>query len=123
MLSHLRPALVMLLGFSLLTGIAYPYAITGLAQVTALAPTGAEAEMRAKAALLSGPSRAAEWLPHGGLIVADDGRLEVLPAAAHFTHLGMAGGQGAHQAAPQPAGRPGHDIGGIGHFPGLVAPA
>ena len=33
MLSHLRPALVMLLGFSLLTGIAYPYAITGLAQV------------------------------------------------------------------------------------------
>jgi K+-transporting ATPase ATPase C chain len=33
MLSHLRPAIVMLLGFSLLTGIAYPYAITGLAQV------------------------------------------------------------------------------------------
>ena len=33
MLSHLRPALVMLLGFSLLTGIAYPYAVTGLAQV------------------------------------------------------------------------------------------
>jgi K+-transporting ATPase ATPase C chain len=33
MLSHLRPALVMLLGFSLLTGVAYPYAVTGLAQV------------------------------------------------------------------------------------------
>jgi K+-transporting ATPase ATPase C chain len=33
MLSHLRPALVMLLGFSLLTGVAYPYLITGLAQV------------------------------------------------------------------------------------------
>ncbi len=33
MLSHLRPAIVMLLGFSLLTGIAYPYLITGLAQV------------------------------------------------------------------------------------------
>ena len=32
MLSHLRPALVLLLGFSLLTGIAYPYLITGLAQ-------------------------------------------------------------------------------------------
>jgi len=33
MLTHLRPALVMLLGFSLLTGVAYPYVITGLAQV------------------------------------------------------------------------------------------
>ena len=32
MLTHLRPALVMLLGFSLLTGVAYPYLITGLAQ-------------------------------------------------------------------------------------------
>jgi K+-transporting ATPase ATPase C chain len=32
MLSHLRPALVLLLGFSLLTGIAYPYLITGIAQ-------------------------------------------------------------------------------------------
>ncbi len=33
MLSHLRPALVLLLGFSLITGIAYPYLITGIAQV------------------------------------------------------------------------------------------
>ena len=33
MFTHLRPALVMLLGFSLLTGIAYPYLITGIAQV------------------------------------------------------------------------------------------
>jgi K+-transporting ATPase ATPase C chain len=33
MLSHLRPALVLLLGFSLLTGIAYPYLITGIATV------------------------------------------------------------------------------------------
>jgi K+-transporting ATPase ATPase C chain len=33
MVSHLRPALVLLLGFSLLTGIAYPYLITGIAQV------------------------------------------------------------------------------------------
>jgi potassium-transporting ATPase KdpC subunit len=33
MLTHLRPALVMLLGFSLLTGVAYPYLITGIAQV------------------------------------------------------------------------------------------
>jgi K+-transporting ATPase ATPase C chain len=33
MLTHLRPALVLLIGFSLLTGIAYPYLVTGLAQV------------------------------------------------------------------------------------------
>ena len=33
MLSHLRPALVLLLGFSLITGLAYPYVITGLAQL------------------------------------------------------------------------------------------
>ena len=32
MLHHLRPAIVLLLGFSLLTGIVYPFAITGLAQ-------------------------------------------------------------------------------------------
>ena len=33
MLTHLRPALVLLLGFSLITGLAYPYVVTGLAQV------------------------------------------------------------------------------------------
>jgi thiamine biosynthesis lipoprotein len=53
-------------------------AYTGVAQVTALAPSGAEAEARAKAALLSGPAGAAAWLPHGGLIVDDDGRCRVV---------------------------------------------
>jgi FAD:protein FMN transferase len=53
-------------------------AYTGVAQVTALAPSGAEAEARAKAALLSGPAAAADWLPHGGLIVDDDGRCRVV---------------------------------------------
>ncbi|MBV9309837.1 MAG: FAD:protein FMN transferase [Solirubrobacterales bacterium] len=47
-------------------------AFTGLIQVTALAPSGIEAEALSKAALLSGPERAADWLPHGGVIVFED---------------------------------------------------
>lgn len=33
MLAHLRPAIVMVAGFTLLTGVAYPLAVTGIAQV------------------------------------------------------------------------------------------
>lgn len=33
MLNHFRPALTLLLGFSLLTGVAYPLAVTGIAQL------------------------------------------------------------------------------------------
>ena len=47
---------------------------TGLVQVTAVAPTAAEAEARAKAALLAGPDGAAERLARwGGLVFDDDG--------------------------------------------------
>jgi thiamine biosynthesis lipoprotein len=53
-------------------------AFTGVVQVTALAPTAIEAEMRSKAALLSGPDRAAGWLPHGGVVVFDDGSHRVV---------------------------------------------
>jgi thiamine biosynthesis lipoprotein len=54
-------------------------AYTGLVQVTALAPTAADAEVRAKAALLSGPEQARQWLePHGGAMVFDDGSHAVL---------------------------------------------
>jgi thiamine biosynthesis lipoprotein len=52
-------------------------AYTGIVQVTALAPTALLAEIRAKAAILSGPRAASEWLPDGGVIVFDDGSHEV----------------------------------------------
>ncbi|MDX6638326.1 MAG: FAD:protein transferase [Solirubrobacterales bacterium] len=48
-------------------------AFTGIVQVTALAPTAFEAEVRAKAAVLAGSAGAGDFLPHGGLIVFDDG--------------------------------------------------
>ena len=50
-------------------------AFTGVTQVTAIAATGLLAETYAKAALLSGPAEAADWLPHGGVIVLDGGRV------------------------------------------------
>jgi FAD:protein FMN transferase len=53
-------------------------AFTGVVQATAIAPTALEAEIRAKAAVLSGPDGARRWLPDGGLIVADDGGFEVV---------------------------------------------
>ena len=56
-------------------------AFTGVVQATALAPTAARAEVLAKAALLSGPARAAEWLTHGGIVITDDGRRQVIGPA------------------------------------------
>ena len=53
-------------------------AYTGVVQVTAIAPTALEAEMRAKAALLSADDG---WLPYGGVIVRDDGSVQVKTAA------------------------------------------
>jgi FAD:protein FMN transferase len=53
-------------------------AYTGIVQVTALAPSALEAEVRAKAALLSGPGAAIRWLTDGGVIVFDDGGHEAL---------------------------------------------
>jgi thiamine biosynthesis lipoprotein len=57
-------------------------AFTGIVQATALAPTALEAELRSKAALLSGPEGARVWLVHGGLIVYDDGTFELLEVPA-----------------------------------------
>ncbi len=51
---------------------------TGIVQVTAIAPTALEAELWAKAALLSADDA---WLPHGGVLVRDDGSVQVKTAA------------------------------------------
>ena len=53
-------------------------AFTGVVQVTALARTAAEAEVLAKAALLSGPREAPRWLAHGGVIVFEDRSFELV---------------------------------------------
>jgi thiamine biosynthesis lipoprotein len=53
-------------------------AFTGVVQATALAPSGLEAEARAKAALLAGRGRSLDWLPHGGLVVYDDGAHDLI---------------------------------------------
>jgi thiamine biosynthesis lipoprotein len=51
---------------------------TGLVSVTALAPTALEAETLAKAALLGGPGAAGALLAeHGGVLVHDDGDIEL----------------------------------------------
>jgi thiamine biosynthesis lipoprotein len=55
-------------------------AYTGIVQATALAPSAAEAEVRAKAAILSGPQGAARWLSGGGAVVLDNGSCHVLAA-------------------------------------------
>ena len=52
-------------------------AFTGIVQATALAPSALMAEVYAKSALLAGPDRAPEWLPHGGVLVYDGGAAEV----------------------------------------------
>ena len=56
---------------------------TGLVAVTAVAGSALEAEVLAKAALLSGPLRARRLLRRrGGVLQHDDGRVEVVPAPA-----------------------------------------
>jgi thiamine biosynthesis lipoprotein len=65
-------------------------AFTGVVQATALAPTALLAEIHAKAALLSGPEHAAEWLPHGGVVIRDDGRVDVVAAERSPGQLAVA---------------------------------
>ncbi len=60
-------------------------AFTGVVQVTALAPSALLAEIRAKAAILSGPRAAGAWLPDGGVIVFDDGSHRTIEPPAGVT--------------------------------------
>jgi len=66
-------------------------AFTGIAQATAIAPTASLAEVRAKAALLSGPRQAPSWLPDGGVIVLDDGSHHVFAPPARVALAALAG--------------------------------
>jgi thiamine biosynthesis lipoprotein len=74
-------------------------AFTGIVQVTALAPSALEAEVRAKAALLAGPQAAATHLPHGGVVVFDDGSHRLIEPPLHLTATKPAGL--AHPQTPQ----------------------
>jgi thiamine biosynthesis lipoprotein len=53
-------------------------AFTGVVQATALAATATDAEIRAKAAILSGPRKGLGWLRDGGVMVFDDGTFQVI---------------------------------------------
>ncbi len=66
-------------------------AFTGIVQVTALAPSALVAEIQAKAAILSGPRRAPQWLPGGGVIVFDDGSHEVVQPPVEVTLSQLSG--------------------------------
>lgn len=74
-------------------------AFTGIVQVTALAPSALAAEVKAKAALLSGPGRARAWLAQGGVVVYDDGSHEVVqpPPVISLARL-----SGHARAVPRP---------------------
>jgi thiamine biosynthesis lipoprotein len=62
---------------------------TGIVQATALAPSALLAEVYAKSALLSGPGAAAGRLPHGGALLYEDGRCEVLPHEAGIAPVAL----------------------------------
>ncbi len=54
-------------------------AFTGIVQVTAIAPTAVEAEVLTKTTLLRGPGAGAGISRYGGVVVHDDGRVEIHP--------------------------------------------
>ena len=58
---------------------------TGLVQVSALAPTALEAETIAKRVILTGPGGIGMLERHGGVVVDDTGRVELVGSVAHST--------------------------------------
>jgi thiamine biosynthesis lipoprotein len=50
-------------------------------QATAVAPSALAAEIRAKAAVLSGPEAGLQWLSDGGVMVLDDGQVQSIDPA------------------------------------------
>ncbi|HSZ13606.1 MAG TPA: FAD:protein FMN transferase [Solirubrobacteraceae bacterium] len=86
-------------------------AFTGIVQVTALAHTALAAEVKAKAALLSGPGAAAGWLGEGGVIVFDDGSHQVIAPPPVVTLRELSPHRRASAAAQ--AGAPATDPGAV----------
>lgn len=78
-------------------------AFTGVVQATAVAPTALEAEVRAKAAVLSGPGGALTWLADGGVVVYDDGSHHVVGGALVDRFGDAMGTQLSLSAFSQPA--------------------
>ncbi|MBI5105706.1 MAG: FAD:protein FMN transferase [Solirubrobacterales bacterium] len=79
---------------------------TGLASVTAVAPTGVEAETLAKTALLRGPDGARRVLArHGGVLVHEDGAVERLAPRPVVRLRLPERGRGVAAAAAAPAER------------------
>ena len=66
-------------------------AFTGVVQATAIAPTALEAEVRAKAAVLSGPEGARAWLRDGGVIILEDASHVVLEHDGAAAAVGAGG--------------------------------
>jgi thiamine biosynthesis lipoprotein len=75
---------------------------TGVVAATALARTAIEAEALAKAALLAGPAAGRTLLRrHGGVLIADDGRVETYGAAARRRTAIRRSDLARHRRAPR----------------------
>jgi len=57
-------------------------AFTGIVQVTAIAPTAVEAEVLATTTLLRGPAGSGDTSRHRGVVVYDDGRVDICSSTA-----------------------------------------
>ena len=90
MLTHLRPAITLTLGFTLLTGLAYPFAITGLAQ--SLFPNAANGSLITKGETVIGST----FIGQG---FAASGYLHPRPSASDWN----AAGTGASNLGPTSA--------------------